>query len=90
MIQKFLWEATFSQEASKKVITRDDTSYAAGCCFRSVSCINQVQFAINEQYCTNEKGVVLLINSFPVIPRNFKDKVNEVFELITTKTRKIN
>jgi predicted nucleotidyltransferase len=85
MIEKFLWEASFSLGAAKKVVNRGDTYYAAGCCFRTVSCLNQVLSAINEQYCTNEKGAVPLINSFQKVPDNYKDRINHAFDLIKTE-----
>ncbi|OCA90385.1 DNA polymerase subunit beta [Bacillus sp. FJAT-27225] len=94
IIQKFLWEASFSLDGAKKVLTREDVSYAAGCCFRSVSCLNQVLFSLNEHYCTNEKGAVDLISSFSIVPENYKGRIHEVFNLITTEqgqlTRAIN
>jgi hypothetical protein len=56
IIRKFLWEANFSLEIGLKGIYKKDLSYIAGCCFRSVSCLNQVLFALNETYWMNEKG----------------------------------
>ncbi|WP_053365666.1 nucleotidyltransferase domain-containing protein [Bacillus sp. FJAT-27245] len=81
-IQKFLWEASFSLEAAKKAVAREDIAYVAGCFFRSVSCLNQVIFAINERYCTNEKGAVEFISSFEVKPPHYKERVNDIFEMI--------
>ncbi|MBD2255918.1 nucleotidyltransferase domain-containing protein [Nostoc parmelioides] len=41
-INTFAWEISFSLIVAKKAIARDDIVYAAGCCFRSVACMNQV------------------------------------------------
>jgi predicted nucleotidyltransferase len=79
IITKFLWEAHFSLEAAYKSIARQDVSYAAGCCFRAVSCLSQTLFALNEQYWMNEKGSVELIQSFSIRPRDYKTRINEVF-----------
>ncbi|WP_059173107.1 hypothetical protein [Bacillus sp. FJAT-27445] len=81
-VYKFLWEASFSLEAAKKAVYREDVAYIAGCFFRSVSCLNQVIFAVNEHYCTNEKGAVDLISSFRFAPPHYKERVSEVFEMI--------
>lgn len=89
MMQKFLWETTFSLEAAKKAVLREDISYITGCCFRSVACLNQVLFALNEQYCANEKGAVHIINTFPKAPINYKVRVNQVFDLISTKPEQL-
>ena len=57
-INKFAWEISFSLVVAQKAVTRGDVAYAAGCCFRSVVCMNQVLFTLNEAYLLNEKGAV--------------------------------
>ncbi|MHC5613678.1 MAG: nucleotidyltransferase domain-containing protein [Nostoc sp.] len=49
-VNTFAWEISFSLLIAKKAVARGDVSYAAGCCFRSVACMNQVLFALNEEY----------------------------------------
>ncbi|MCM3626987.1 nucleotidyltransferase domain-containing protein [Paenibacillus glycanilyticus] len=83
VIEKFFWEAGFSLDNGKKGIYKNDLSYMAGCCFRSVSCLNQVLFAINETYLMNEKGAAAIADSFPIVPRHYSRRVNEIFTLIT-------
>ncbi len=56
IVRKFLWEAQFSLEIGKKGVYKKDLSYIAGCCFRSVSCLNQVLFALNEIYSHIDLG----------------------------------
>jgi len=65
-IQNFFWEATFALDNGYKGIYKKDLSYIAGCCFRSVSCLNQVLFAINETYLMNEKGATAITDSFSI------------------------
>ena len=48
----FMFEAGFSLMFAKDNIDKDDISYVCGHCFRSISCLNQVLFAMNEEYCT--------------------------------------
>ena len=49
-IDKFAWEISFSLYVAEKAVVRGDVAYAAGCCFRSIACMNQVLFALNENY----------------------------------------
>ncbi|WP_410768592.1 nucleotidyltransferase domain-containing protein [Fontibacillus sp. BL9] len=83
IIQKFFWEATFSLENGHKGIYKNDLSYIAGCCFRSVACLNQVLFAMNETYLMNEKGATAIADSFSIVPNKYSYRVNHIFTLIT-------
>jgi hypothetical protein len=83
IIQKFFWEANFSLDAGYKGIYKKDLSYIAGCCFRSVSCLIQVLFAINETYLMNEKGAIAIADSFSIVPSKYSYRINEIFTLIT-------
>lgn len=82
-IQKFLWEANFSLEIGKKGIYKKDLSYIAGCCFRSVSCLNQVLFALNETYWMNEKGAAAIADSFSMVPNKYSYRINNILTLVT-------
>ncbi len=82
LVEKFAWEADFALATAKKGIQREDVAYVAGSCFRSVSCILQVVFALNGQYWLNEKGAVALAESFPLRPPQFRARVEEVFALL--------
>jgi hypothetical protein len=90
IIRNFAWEIDFSIEMAKKSIERADVAYAAGCCFRSVMCMLQVLFALNEEYWLNEKGAVTIANHFGIKPVNFQDKVNEIFRLLNATPDSIN
>ena len=83
IIQKFIWEANFSLEIGRKGIYKKDVSYIAGCCFRSVSCLNQVLFALNETYWMNEKGTAAIADSFSLVPSNYSYRVNNILTLVT-------
>lgn len=83
IIQKFLWEAHFSLEIGRKGIYKNDLSYIAGCCFRSVSCLNQVLFALNETYWMNEKGAAAIADSFPMAPSQYSYRINDLLTLVT-------
>ncbi len=49
---------------AEKNVTRDDAYYVVAHLVRSVSALNQVIFALNEQYCINEKKAVRMIDTF--------------------------
>jgi RimJ/RimL family protein N-acetyltransferase/predicted nucleotidyltransferase len=78
IIEKYLWEAEFSLTTSLKAANRDDVFYVTGCLFRCIACLIQVLFALNERYFINEKGSVLVVNSFKNKPDQFKETVTAV------------
>ncbi len=89
LIQRFAWEINFSLAIARKSIERSDVAYAAGCCFRSVMCMLQVLFAINQKYWLNEKGAVALASTFAWRPRRFQSRVEESFGLLDATPRSI-
>jgi predicted nucleotidyltransferase len=82
-IDKFAWEISFSLLIAEKAAARGDVAYAAGACFRCVACMNQVLFALNQEYLLNEKGAVALANSFRNCPQNYQQRVESAFTLLT-------
>lgn len=82
MIQKFLWEVEFSLENAKKGISYNDVSYVAGSCYRAISCLNQVLFAINKSYWMNEKGAVEEVSKLSIRPSDYKRRVNDAFSTL--------
>lgn len=89
LIQKFAWEIDFALQTGKKSIARNDVAYAAGCCFRSVACMLQVLFALNEEYWLNEKGALLIADKFPHRPVNLKERIEEAFTLLAADGQSI-
>jgi predicted nucleotidyltransferase len=82
-IHTFAWEISFSLFVAQKAVSRSDVVYAAGCCFRSVACMNQVLFALNEVYLLNEKGAVAAANRFALCPPNYQQRIEAAFALLT-------
>ena len=80
LIRQFFWEAGFSLGVAAKAITRADVSYVAGCCFRSVSCLMQALFALNECYWMNEKGAVAIASTFPFTPPRLSERIGAAFQ----------
>lgn len=77
LVTKYLWEAHFALETSRKPASRGDVSYVSGCAFRCVACLVQVLFALNERYFVNEKGSVRGASGFPFGPPDFEEVVEE-------------
>ena len=80
----FMFEAGFSLMFAENNIDKDDVSYVCGHCFRSISSLNQVLFAINKEYCINEKKAVKMIEDFKTKPSDYKERVDKVISLIST------
>jgi hypothetical protein len=84
IIGKFWWEADFSLQIARKGIPRGDVAYVAGCCFRSVGCLLQTLFALNEQYWLNEKGATAMAAGFPHGPSGLQARVDVAFAQLTS------
>lgn len=88
IIHLFSFETAFSLMLAEKNIQRDDVYYVVAHLVRSISALNQVLFALNEQYCINEKKAVKMIDTFAIRPDNYKDRVNVIFTLVGTDLAK--
>lgn len=88
MVGFFTFEASFSLMLADKTAASDDITYVTGHCFRCISCLNQVLFAKNELYCINEKRAVAMIETFPIKPANYKQRLDQVITLLSSDTEK--
>lgn len=84
----FMFEANFSLRFADDNVDKDDISYVSGCCFRTISCLNQVLFAKNEEYCINEKKAVAMIDSFSIKPQDYKKRIDKIITLISSNKDK--
>lgn len=84
IIERFLWEASYSLQAAAKSVSKKDFSYTAGHCYRVISCLHQVLFALNEVYGPHEMEAADLVDSLEIAPPNYKSRVNEAFRLLNT------
>uniref|UniRef100_UPI00056D317D hypothetical protein n=1 Tax=Paenibacillus sp. JCM 10914 TaxID=1236974 RepID=UPI00056D317D len=84
IIRSFGFEASFSFMLADKTAGSDDITYVAGHCFRTIACLNQVLFAKNESYCINEKRAVAMIESFPIRPANYKERLDQVITQLSS------
>jgi predicted nucleotidyltransferase len=82
LIDYFMFEAGFSATFAGDNATKDDLYYVAGHLFRAISCLNQVLFAVNEEYCINEKKALKIIEGFAKKPVQYKERVEAIFKLL--------
>lgn len=78
----FSFEAGFSLQFAQASIARGDDYYVAAHAVRSLSCLNQVLFALNREYCLNEKKAVAMIDGFARKPERYGARVKEVVALL--------
>lgn len=81
IIRFFMFEAGFSYMFAAKNRNKQDAYYVAAHLVRSVSCLNQVLFALNGEYCINEKKAVRMIDGFQIKPPEYGRKVEKLFSL---------
>ncbi|GAB3804071.1 nucleotidyltransferase domain-containing protein [Virgibacillus kimchii] len=83
IIGYFMFEASFSLMFAKDNIDKDDISYVTGHCYRTISCLNQVIFSMNEEYCINEKKAVRMIDGFDIKPQGYKKRIDKIIKLLS-------
>ena len=76
IVRKYAWEASFSLGTAQKPAARGDVAYVSGCLFRTIACLVQVLFALNERYFLNEKRSVTIAANLPATPLRLGDRVD--------------
>lgn len=84
LIHLFSFEVEFSLRLAENSIDKDDIYYVTAHVVRSISALNQVLFALNKEYCLNEKKAVEMIDKFDIHPDNYKSKVDDIFAEVGT------
>lgn len=84
IIGYFMFEANFSLAFADDNVDKDDVSYVSGCCFRTISCLNQVLFARNGKYCINEKKAVAMIDGFSIKPKDYKKRIDKIVTFVSS------
>lgn len=79
LISFFGFEAGFSAMLAEKNALRGDIYYVAAHLVRSVSCMNQTLFALNREWCLNEKKAVCMATVFSVKPDAYQARVERLF-----------
>ncbi|HEY1016338.1 MAG TPA: nucleotidyltransferase domain-containing protein [Herpetosiphonaceae bacterium] len=82
LIDRLWWETDFSVRIANKGVSRGDSAYVAGSCYRGVACLLMSLFALNRQHWLNEKGALALAAQFPIAPPYLQSRVGAVFAQI--------
>jgi hypothetical protein len=82
LIRRFQWEVLFGIENAELAISRSEQNHVAGCAYRSLACVAQVLFALNERYLINEKGALLEAARLPLTIPRLTEQTDEIWRLI--------
>lgn len=82
LVERFLFEAEFSMETARKSALRGDIHYVAGAFFRTVSCWNQVLFALNDRYLMNEKSSLQAAARLDLVPGQYQVRVYQIYHYL--------
>ncbi len=83
IIKYFMFEANYSIMFAADNVEKDDLTYVSGCCYRTIACLNQVIFALNKEYCLNEKKAISKIEGFSIKTSNYKQKIDYAITLFS-------
>ncbi|MET4387415.1 hypothetical protein ABIB73_003170 [Bradyrhizobium sp. F1.4.3] len=82
LIRRFQWEILFGIENAELAIARREQTHIAGCAYRSLACVAQVLFALNERYLINEKGALQEAARLPLTVPRLAECAAEIWRLI--------
>jgi hypothetical protein len=82
LARRFKFEARFSLDIAEKAARRADTTYVAGCLFRSVGWLLIGLFAMNRVHWLNEKGAPAIANQLEVTPPGLESRVDEIWRVL--------
>lgn len=78
LLQRHLWEASFTLETVAKSPKRGDVAYVTGALYRCSAALVQVVYALNRRYFLNEKGSVGAAGGMKLAPKGFEKRVVDV------------
>lgn len=82
LIRRFQWEVLFSIENAELAAARNERSHIAGCLYRSLACVAQVLFALNERYLVNEKGALQEAAGLPLAIPQLVERSDQIWQLV--------
>jgi hypothetical protein len=82
LIQRFQWEISFGIENAELAVARGEQTHVAGCLYRSLACVAQVLYALNERYLINEKGALQEAARLPLTIPGLAEQTSEVWQMI--------
>jgi hypothetical protein len=82
LIRRFQWEISFGIENAELAVARGEQTHVAGCLYRSLACLAQVLFALNERYLVNEKGALQEAAGLPLTIPHLVQQADEIWRQI--------
>lgn len=82
LIQRFQWEISFGIENAELAVARGEQTHVAGWLYRSLACVAQVLYALNERYLINEKGALQEAARLPLTIPGVAEQTSEVWQMI--------
>lgn len=76
IIKNFLWSARFTLDNTYKPASRGEVYLVTGCLARTIHCLVQVLYALNETYYLSEKKLKRDLDSFSIRPNNFLERIS--------------
>jgi predicted nucleotidyltransferase len=75
IIKNFLWSARFTLDNTSKPASRGEVYLVTGCLARTIHCLVQVLYALNETYYLSEKKLEADLGFFSIRPDHFLERV---------------
>lgn len=76
IVQEHLWSIEFSYIHATKLVQRGCIYGTVGCMTRIIAELTQVLYALNRVYFATEKGALQVIDSFPIKPAHYSNRIN--------------
>jgi predicted nucleotidyltransferase len=88
ILQTFLWSARFTLDNTAKPALRGDIYMVTGCLARTIHCLVQVLYALNDTYYLSEKTLEADLRSFRFQPDQFLERISRLLGAAgTTRTQ---
>ncbi len=84
-----LWESSFALDIARKAVSRRDTTYVAGCLFRSLEICAYALHGAAGSWVINEKGAVASAGRLPNAPRGFAERAHRVLAHVGASPREL-
>lgn len=78
IVRSSLWSAEFTLFNAQKIAAAGDLYATAGCLTRAACELTQVLFALNRRYFISDRGALAAIDSFPLRPQRYGERVGEL------------
>ena len=73
-----LWEASFLLDNARKAVSREDSTYVAGCLFRVVGLCAHAVHGASRTWLVNEKGAIAAAGRLPCAPPGFASRAHRL------------